>query len=63
MTTQKILKIKVGEFWNGDKATPVFQTFFPKVSKKGEIYYQATTQAFIQVIEKKDIVKEETKGL
>ena len=57
MTQQKILKIKVGEVWSGEKYLPVFQTFFPKVSKKGEIYYQATTQAFIQVIEKKEEVK------
>jgi hypothetical protein len=57
MTQQKILKIKVGEVWDGVKTIPVFQTFFPKISKKGETYYQATTQAFIHIIEKKEDVK------
>jgi len=59
MTKQKILKIKVGEVYIEGKLYPVFQTAFRRESKKGNIYYQSTSQVFVQEIETKAEVKEE----
>jgi Zn-dependent peptidase ImmA (M78 family) len=56
MVKEKILKIKVGEFWDDSqkKSVPVFKTAFKKLSKDGLKYYETTEQIFINEVEKKE---------
>lgn len=59
MTTEKILKIKVGDVFIDGKNHPVFKTAFKKVSKKGETYYESREPVFIQEFTKKEVVQSE----
>ena len=54
MTTKNILKVKVGEFYENNKSIPIFKTYFEKVSKKGETYFEAKDIIFVKQIESKD---------
>ena len=51
----KLLKIKVGEFWDEakKKSLPVFQIAFPKKSKDGNSYYEIRQPIFVQEFEEK----------
>jgi hypothetical protein len=47
----KILKVKVGEVFVGDKSLPVFETYFPKTSKDGKTtYYETKKVIFVQEV-------------
>ena len=52
----KILKIKVGEYWDKDKkeSVAVYQTAFEKTSKAGKVYYEVRTQVFVDEIQVKE---------
>jgi len=55
--TEKMLKIKVGSFWDPDKkkAIPVFQEAYKKVSKDQKTtYFEIRSPIFIQEIETKE---------
>ena len=49
----KLLKIKVGEFYDGKDNKPVFITAFPRESKKGVNYYEIKLPIFIHEVEAK----------
>lgn len=56
----KVLKIKVGSFWNGEKSIDVYQEAWEKESKDGKKkYYEIRTPVFVQTIERKEETKEE----
>jgi hypothetical protein len=57
MAKQKILKIKVGEVYDGKKTLPVFNTAFQKTSKDGKTYYQYSNVVFVQEVETKEKVE------
>ncbi len=60
----KILKVKVGEVFVGDKSIPVFETYFPKTSKDGNTtYYETKKVIFVQeVADKKPEIKVQNVG-
>lgn len=58
MVKQKIIKIKVGEIYINGRNESVWQTFWRKESKKGQVYYEAKVIAFPGEVEKKEFEKQ-----
>lgn len=59
----KVLKLKVGSVYIDGKSHDVFQEAWEKVSKSGQVYFEARTPVFVQDVTPKQAEPERKGGL